>query len=76
MVLSYEILTVDPRVILHKELGTVFALAKENFATTWMNFSIFSDVIDASLVYCPTIIFFVMFLDFFHCISDFVRIFN
>ena len=60
--------------ILHKELRTVLAFPKENFSTARMHFCILRDIIDASLVYCPTISFCIVLLDFFQRVSDFVRI--
>ena len=50
--------------VLHVQLGAVFALAKEDFAATWVHFSVLCHVVNASLVNCPTIVLLIVLLNF------------
>lgn len=57
MVLADEVLSVDPRMVLVVELGTILAFAEEYLPATWMYFGVFCDVVDYSFVNCPAVVF-------------------
>ena len=60
--------------VLHVQLGAVFALAKENFAATWVHLSVLSHVVNSSLVNCPTIVLLIVLLDFLERVLYRVRV--
>ena len=60
--------------VLHEQLGAVFALAKEDFAATWVHFSVLCHVVNASLVNCPTIVLLIVLLNFLERVLYRVRV--
>ena len=60
--------------VLHVKLSAVFALSEEYFASTWVHFSVLSHVVNAPLVDCPTIVLFIVLLDFFERVLYRVRV--
>ena len=70
LVFADEVLAVDPRVVLHEELGAVFTLAQENLPPARMHLSILSDIVDSTLINCPAIILLIVLFDFLERVVD------
>ena len=72
LVLSDQVLTIDPRVILHEQLRAILAFTEEDLASTRMDLCILGDIGDFTLENGPAVIFLVMLFHFFrgvvHCV--------
>ena len=70
LVFADEVLAVHPRVVLHEELGAVFALAQENLPSARMHLRILGDIVDSTLINCPAIILLIVLFDFLERVVD------
>ena len=63
LILSNQVLAIDPRMVLHEEFGTIFTLAEEDFLAARVDLSVLSDIVDATLVNRPAVILFIVLLN-------------
>lgn len=56
MVLSNQVLSIDPGVVLFVELCAILALAEEDLATAGMDFGVLCDIVDNAFVNGPAVI--------------------
>ena len=76
LVFAKNILAVYPSVVLFVQGGTVLTFAEVYFSLAWVDFGVFSNIINSAFENSPTVIFSVMLGDFLLSVKDTVRIFH